>query len=99
MDTKLKNNIKGIKTLTSKRITIAYTIKPKSNLKMQFWMYHRVSRITGYIGGEVYKTNIETIINHFLLHKTLRYQEVLKNRFTQFGIKTEPIASEYYKNT
>ena len=62
-------------------------------------MYDKVSRITGCIDGEVYKTNIDTIINHFLLHKTLRYQEVLKNRFTQFGIKTEPIASEYYKNT
>ena len=62
-------------------------------------MYRRVSRITGYIDGEVYKTNIDTIINHFLLHKTLRYQEVLKNKFTQFGIKTEPIACEYYKNT
>ena len=62
-------------------------------------MYDRVSRITGCIDGEVYKTNIDTIINHFLLHKTLRYQEILKNRFTQFGIKTEPIASVYYKNT
>lgn len=62
-------------------------------------MYRRVSRITGYIDGEVYKTNIDTSINHFLLHKTLPYQEVLKNRFALFGIKTEPIASEYYKNT
>ena len=90
--------MKGVKTLISKRITIAYTIKPKSNLEMQFWIDHRV-RVTGYIAGEVYKTNIDTIINHFLLQKTLRYQEVLKNRFTQFGMKTEPIASECYKNT
>ena len=60
---------------------------------MQFWMYHRVSRITGYISGEVYKTNIGTIINHFLLSKILHYQEVLKNRFTQFGMKNEPNSS------
>ena len=29
----------------------------------------------------------------------MQYQEVPKNKSTQFGIKTEPIAREYYKIT
>ena len=29
----------------------------------------------------------------------MHYHEVPKNKYTWFGIKTEPIAREYYKNT
>ena len=29
----------------------------------------------------------------------MHYQEVPKNKYTWFGIKTEPIVLEYYKNT
>ena len=37
-------------------------------------------------------------MSHSLLNK-MKYQEVPKNKYTQFGIKTEPIARKYYKNT
>ena len=60
-------------------------------------MYHRAGRISESVAGEVYKTNIDTITSHSLLNKIMQYQEVPRN--TQFGIKTEPIAREYYKNT
>ena len=62
-------------------------------------MYHRTGGITKSVTGEVCKTNIDTITNHSLLNKTMQYQEVPKNKYTQFGIKTELIAFEYYKNT
>ena len=62
-------------------------------------MYHGAGRITGSAAGEVYKTNIDTITSHSLLNKIMQNQEVPKNKYTQFGIKTEPIAREYYKNT
>ena len=70
-------DIKGIKGPTTKTNTIVYTIKLKSNLKMQFWCNW----------------------SHSLLIKVMQYQEVPKNKYTQFGIKTESIAREYYKNT
>ena len=46
----------------------------------------------------MYKTNID-ITNQSLLNKIMQYTEVTKNRYTQFGTNTEPLAREYYKNT
>ena len=62
-------------------------------------MYHRAGRITGSVAEDVYKTNIDTITSYSLLNKIMQYQEVPKNEYTQFGIKSEPIARESYKNT
>ena len=62
-------------------------------------MYHRAGRITGSVAEEVYKTNIDTITSYSLLNKIMQYQEVPKSKYTQFGIKSEPIARESYKNT
>ena len=62
-------------------------------------MYRRAGRITGSVAEEVYTTNIDTITSHSLLNKIMQYQEIPKNKYTHFGIKTEPIAREYYKNT
>ena len=62
-------------------------------------MYHRAGRITGSVAEDVYKTNIDTITSYSLLNKIMQYQEVPKNKYAQFGIKSEPIAREFYKNT
>ena len=54
-------------------------------------MYHKTGHITGSAAGEVYKTNIDNMTCHSLLNKIMQYQEVPKNKYVQFGIKTETI--------
>ena len=45
-------------------------------------MNHRAGRITGSVTGEVHKTNS-------FLNKIMQYQEVPKNKYTRFGMKTD----------
>ena len=62
------------------------------------WMTHRAGRVTASILKEVFCTNENTKTSQSLVDKIMQYKINKTNKYTQYGIKMEPIAKQYYVN-